>query len=121
MLPLQAALVSSELIRTAILWHEQWHTALEEASRFYFGAHDVEGMLPTLEPLHAKLSDGPETSREAIFLQVIQPQTSTPKALWMHGSVGFAAIASPRFIHRDWFIATGSSRLIDRDGLIGVH
>ena len=79
-LPLQAALVSSELIRTAILWHEQWHTALEEASRFYFGAHDVEGMLATLEPLHAKLSDGPETSREAIFLQVdpapiIHPQS----------------------------------------------
>ena len=30
-------MVSSELIRVAILWHEQWHEALEEASRFFFG------------------------------------------------------------------------------------
>ena len=29
----QAALVSVELIRTSILWHEMWHSALEEASR----------------------------------------------------------------------------------------
>jgi hypothetical protein len=26
--------VSGELIRIAILWHEQWHEALEEASRW---------------------------------------------------------------------------------------
>jgi FKBP12-rapamycin complex-associated protein len=29
----QATLVSDELIRCAILWHEMWHEALEEASR----------------------------------------------------------------------------------------
>jgi serine/threonine-protein kinase mTOR len=29
----QALLVSRELIRVAILWHEQWHEGLEEASR----------------------------------------------------------------------------------------
>lgn len=33
----QAHLVSNELIRMAILWHEMWHEALEEASRLYFG------------------------------------------------------------------------------------
>jgi serine/threonine-protein kinase mTOR len=32
----QAMLVNDELIRCAILWHEQWHEALEDASRFYF-------------------------------------------------------------------------------------
>ncbi|VDK32996.1 unnamed protein product, partial [Anisakis simplex] len=32
----QARLVSDELIRCAILWHEQWHEALDEASRLYF-------------------------------------------------------------------------------------
>jgi FKBP12-rapamycin complex-associated protein len=31
----QAQLVSKELIRVAILWHEMWHEALEEASRLY--------------------------------------------------------------------------------------
>ncbi len=48
----QATLVSSELIRAAILWHEQWHEGLEEASKFYFGEHNPEGMFFVLEPLH---------------------------------------------------------------------
>lgn len=29
----EALMVSEELIRVAILWHEQWHEGLEEASR----------------------------------------------------------------------------------------
>ena len=29
----QAVMVSEELIRVAILWHEQWHESLEDASR----------------------------------------------------------------------------------------
>ena len=29
----QAIMISEELIRVAILWHEQWHEALEDASR----------------------------------------------------------------------------------------
>lgn len=32
----QACLISDEFIRCAILWHEQWHGALEEAFRLYF-------------------------------------------------------------------------------------
>jgi hypothetical protein len=31
----QALLVSSELVRVAILWHELWHEAIEEASRYW--------------------------------------------------------------------------------------
>ena len=38
----QAVMVSEELIRVAILWHKQWHEALEEASRLYFGEHNVQ-------------------------------------------------------------------------------
>ena len=30
----QAVMVSEELIRVAILWHEQWHESLEDASRY---------------------------------------------------------------------------------------
>ena len=44
----QALMVSHELIRVAILWNEQWHEGLEEASRLYFGENDIEGMLATL-------------------------------------------------------------------------
>lgn len=50
-----ALLVSKELIRVAILWHEMWHEGLEEASRLYFGNRDVEGMFKKLQPLHEML------------------------------------------------------------------
>lgn len=48
----QADLVSTELIRAAILWHEQWHEGLEEASKHYFADQNIEGMFEVLEPLH---------------------------------------------------------------------
>jgi FKBP12-rapamycin complex-associated protein len=83
----QAQLVSRELIRVAILWHEMWHEGLEEASRLYFGNRDVDGMFKKLEPLHTMLAKvnvaffvwkhcysnnrqkGPETTKEASFQQ----------------------------------------------------
>lgn len=65
----QAAFVSQELIRVAVLWHEQWHEGLEEASRLYFGDHNIEAMFATLEPLHEMLEKGPETLREISFHQ----------------------------------------------------
>jgi FKBP12-rapamycin complex-associated protein len=65
----QADLVSNELIRIAVLWHEQWHEGLEEASRLYFGDHNIDGMFATLAPLHAMLDKGPETLREISFIQ----------------------------------------------------
>lgn len=65
----QALLVSHELIRVSILWHEMWHEGLEDASRLYFGDRNVEGMLAVLEPLHAMLQQGPETMREISFQQ----------------------------------------------------
>lgn len=65
----QADTVSHELIRVAVLWHELWHEGLEEASRLYFGDHNVEGMFATLGPLHELLERGPETLREISFAQ----------------------------------------------------
>jgi FKBP12-rapamycin complex-associated protein len=65
----QALMVSKELIRVAILWHEIWFDALEEASRQYFGAHNVEAMFATLAPLHEMMENGPETLREVAFQQ----------------------------------------------------
>ncbi|GAB4815427.1 hypothetical protein N2152v2_002473, partial [Parachlorella kessleri] len=66
----QAQLVSQELIRMAILWHEMWHEALEEASRLYFGESNVEGMLATLLPLHEMMhKQGPTTLKEIAFVQ----------------------------------------------------
>jgi hypothetical protein len=51
----QALLVSQELIRVAILWHELWHEGLEEASRLFYGDHNIDAMFATLEPLHDML------------------------------------------------------------------
>ena len=63
--------VSQELIRMAILWHEMWHEALEEASRQYFGESNVEAMLNTLLPLHQMMEEnGPTTLKEIAFMQV---------------------------------------------------
>ncbi|KAM1650754.1 hypothetical protein ACFXTH_003293 [Malus domestica] len=62
----QAQLVSKELIRVAILWHEMWHEALEEASRLYFGEHNIEGMLKVLEPLHEILEEGAKKNKTTI-------------------------------------------------------
>lgn len=65
----QALMCSEELIRVAILWHEQWHEGLEEASRLYFGERNIRGMFDTLEPLHAMLDRGPQTLKETSFYQ----------------------------------------------------
>lgn len=65
----QAELVSTELIRAAILWHEQWHEGLEEASKHYFADHNEEAMFEVLEPLHDMIEKGPETLRETSFVQ----------------------------------------------------
>ncbi|KAI0129767.1 armadillo-type protein [Xylariales sp. AK1849] len=65
----QADIVSHELIRVAVLWHEQWHEGLEEASRLYFGDHNIQGMFATLGPLHEQLERGPQTLREISFAQ----------------------------------------------------
>ena len=55
----------------AILWHEMWHEALEEASRQYFGESNVEAMLATLMPLHEMMArNGPTTLKEIAFVQV---------------------------------------------------
>lgn len=51
----QAEVVSQELIRVAILWHELWHEGLEEASRLYFTEKNPEGMIAALGPLHDML------------------------------------------------------------------
>jgi serine/threonine-protein kinase mTOR len=65
----QVLMCSEELIRVAILWHEQWHEGLEEASRLYFGERNIKGMFDTLEPLHKMLDLGPQTLKETAFSQ----------------------------------------------------
>lgn len=65
----EALMVSSELIRVAILWLETWHEGLEDASRMYFAERNVIAMLELLLPLHEQLENGGETGRENDFLK----------------------------------------------------
>ena len=41
----QAEIVSHELIRVAVLWHELWHEGLEEASRLYASSQALDGKI----------------------------------------------------------------------------
>ncbi|GER42126.1 serine/threonine protein kinase mTOR [Striga asiatica] len=69
----EAQLVSTELVRVAILLLEMWHEGLEEASRLYFGERNVEAMMTVLEPLHQMLEEcamrNNNTINERSFIQ----------------------------------------------------
>ena len=74
----QADVVSNELIRVAILWPELWHSALEEASRVFFGEGNERAFLDMLLPLHERMANpGPQTQREAAFLQLYGRELET--------------------------------------------
>ncbi|RKP13354.1 hypothetical protein BJ684DRAFT_10183 [Piptocephalis cylindrospora] len=77
----QALMVSHELIRVSILWMEIWHEGLEEASRYFFGERNPEGMLLTLEPLHRMMRREPETQREENFVQTFGSDLRAGEAL----------------------------------------
>lgn len=64
----QAKLVSEELFRVAILWHEMWHESLEEASKLHYGEKNTKGMLDTLEALHNMMDRGATTNKETAFI-----------------------------------------------------
>lgn len=63
--------VSRELIRVAILWHELWHEGLEEASRLYFSEKNPAGMIAVLDPLH-------DTLEAVSFPNIAFPISSSP-------------------------------------------
>jgi len=65
----QATLVSQQLIRVAILWPEQWHSGLEEASGLYFSEKNTEGCITVLLELHAMMDKPPheQSAHEAAF------------------------------------------------------
>ncbi|KAJ8712457.1 hypothetical protein PYW07_005299 [Mythimna separata] len=66
----EAAVISEELIKVAILWHDQVFIALDEASRLYFSEKDYRGMFKTLDKMHVMLNQPPETLKEVSFLQM---------------------------------------------------
>uniref|UniRef100_A0A8R1HG24 non-specific serine/threonine protein kinase n=1 Tax=Caenorhabditis japonica TaxID=281687 RepID=A0A8R1HG24_CAEJA len=66
----EARLVTEELVRCAILWHEQWHDALDEASRVYFHDNNVQAMFDALREMNEVMQKGPPTTmKEHSFTQ----------------------------------------------------
>lgn len=66
----QALLVSGELVRVAILWHELWTEAIETAIACMFGkSKNLEGVFAAIQPIHAIMEQGPHTIREIAFQQ----------------------------------------------------
>ncbi|KAK0422847.1 hypothetical protein QR680_007823 [Steinernema hermaphroditum] len=65
----EAKMVADEFARCAILWHEQWHEAMEEASRLYFHEKNPKAMLAKLKPLHMMISQAQQqlTLKEQSF------------------------------------------------------
>lgn len=106
----QAELVSFELIRVAVLWHELWHEALEDASRFYFGDHNVEKMYATLDPLHALLDKGPQTLREISF-QTAFARDLNDAYSWVNS---FRRTNDPVHLNQAWEIYYNVFRRISR-------
>lgn len=64
----EALMVSTELIRVAILWIETFFQKLEDASTLYYADGNISGMLDILLPLHEEMERGANTNLEAEFL-----------------------------------------------------
>ncbi|EEB07941.2 phosphatidylinositol kinase Tor1 [Schizosaccharomyces japonicus yFS275] len=79
----QALLVSGELIRVAILWHEIWYEGLEDASRAFFSERDPMLMIETLKPIHEVLEKGPETLSEISFASMFGYDLQRAKQFWL--------------------------------------
>eukprot|EP01156_Anaeramoeba_ignava_P023638 Anaeramoba_ignava/c21679_g1_i1.p1 GENE.c21679_g1_i1~~c21679_g1_i1.p1 ORF type:complete len:2020 (+),score=411.29 c21679_g1_i1:2184-8243(+) len=62
-------MVSSELIRIAILWKELWHEAIEEVSRQYFPTKNYPEIVVALDQMHKLMMRGPETKSEQEFVE----------------------------------------------------
>ncbi|CDF35341.1 unnamed protein product [Chondrus crispus] len=64
----QSDLVSTELVRAAIVWAELWFEKLEEASKLYFVEHNTGEMLDILLRLHEEIERGAKTEYEENFI-----------------------------------------------------
>ncbi|KAG0047331.1 phosphatidylinositol kinase- protein kinase tor1 [Gryganskiella cystojenkinii] len=66
----QALLVSNELVRVAILWHEMWEEGLQDLLNLNAqGNRNIEAMFAILDPLHRMIMKRPETMSEVVFVK----------------------------------------------------
>ncbi|KAF8372439.1 let-363, partial [Pristionchus pacificus] len=75
----EAKMVSHELIKCAILWHEQCHECLDEASRLYFQDRNIRGMFEALNPINKILDATPITLKEQSFYEEYAKDLTTAR------------------------------------------
>jgi len=68
----ETLLVSTELIRVAILWKEKFYKGLDEASRYYYIDKKTDAMAMVLQRLNEIIERGAETSSEQVCLQLLE-------------------------------------------------
>ncbi|OMJ20268.1 Target of rapamycin [Smittium culicis] len=110
----QTDLVSTELVRVAILWAEMWNEALEDASRLYFSKGDSKGMLAKLMPLHALIRRGPETLREVHFIQAFGRELNEAEEWCNRFSETLDTNPNTNFLRHAWDVYYSVFRRIER-------
>ena len=106
----QAGMVSTELVRVAILWHELWHEAIEEASRAWFGQKNAEAMIAILTPLHAMMDKGASTVKEQTFQQLYGAELAQAFAY----CAKYAQSQSVTYLAKAWEIYSDVFRLMSK-------
>ncbi|KAJ9454341.1 Target of rapamycin [Diplonema papillatum] len=74
-------MMTSELVRVAVLWAEKWCEGLLEANRLWM-LGDVPTMVTVLAPLHDEIQF-PTTKMDEQFLALYQKELDTAKASWV--------------------------------------
>ncbi|PVU88739.1 hypothetical protein BB559_005414, partial [Furculomyces boomerangus] len=110
----QTEMVSTELVRVAILWAEMWNEALEDASRLYFSKGDYKGMLEKLMPLHALIRQGPETLREVHFVQAFGRELSEAEEWCNQFSESLKTTPNTNYLKHAWEVYYSVFRKIER-------
>ncbi|OLY85598.1 Phosphatidylinositol 3-kinase tor2 [Smittium mucronatum] len=110
----QTELVSTELVRVAILWAEMWNEALEDASRLYFSKGDSKGMLAKLMPLHALIRKGPETLREVHFVQAFGRELNEAEEWCNRFSETLDTNPNTNYLRHAWDVYYSVFRRIER-------
>ncbi|PVU91733.1 hypothetical protein BB561_004248 [Smittium simulii] len=110
----QTEMVSTELVRIAILWTEMWHESLEAASRMYFSVGDYKGMIAKLMPLHALLHKKPETLRELHFIQTYGRELREAEEWCIRFSETMSTNPNPNYLRHAWDVYYSIFRKIEK-------
>ena len=95
----EANLVSRELNRSAITWHEAWYQGIEAAANLYFGSADVQATIHGLIEMHRRWHDDLQS-----FIGVF-PDSSPDTTIVTTRLAAFAHVYSPDLLAAESFLS----------------